>query len=256
MNPVFMVKHLASSFFGIGKPEGKKEISAKSEEGVAGGEKSEKDKKAEEKERKKEEAKQKREEIKKKIGDVAGKVGGFFKNIGKGIKNIGGKIIEKHPAVMASKAIKGAIKDRGGIKNIGKGIGGGLKNIAGKVISKHPAVMAAKAVKGVFTKKKDKGGKSWEEYKNSRGYQQRQEKINAIKGGSNFSPVNEALNSKGLEQFAFYYDDPAAAGTLIMEVPVPVGAGAGAPPSEESTIIAGSGQKAADPFMALYRGDG
>ena len=41
MNPVFMVKHLASSFFGIGKPEGKKEISAKSEEGAAGGEKSE-----------------------------------------------------------------------------------------------------------------------------------------------------------------------------------------------------------------------
>ena len=86
MNPVFMVKHLASSFFGIGKPEGKKEISAKSEEGAAGGEKSEEDQKEAEKERKKEEAKKKREEIKKKIGNVVGKVGGFFKNIGKGIK--------------------------------------------------------------------------------------------------------------------------------------------------------------------------
>jgi hypothetical protein len=64
--------------------------------------------KEEEKEKKKAEAEQKREEIKAKIGDVAGKVGGFFKNIGKGIKDIGGKIVEKHPAVMAAKAVKGA----------------------------------------------------------------------------------------------------------------------------------------------------
>ena len=68
--------------------------------------------KEEEKENKKAEAEQKREEIKAKIGDVAGKVGGFFKNIGKGIKDIGGKIVEKHPAVMASKAVKSAIVDK------------------------------------------------------------------------------------------------------------------------------------------------
>jgi len=68
--------------------------------------------KEEEKEKKKAEAKEKRDEIKAKIGDVAGKVGGFFKNIGKGIKDIGGKIVEKHPVVMASKAVKSAIVDK------------------------------------------------------------------------------------------------------------------------------------------------
>ena len=136
-------------------------------------------------------------------------------------------------------------------------VGKGIKNVGGAIISKHPAVMASKAVGGAFTKKKGKGGKSWEEYKNSPGYQQRQEKINAIKGGSNFSPVNEALNSKGLEQFAFYEDPAAGGGTVIMEVPVPVGAGAGAPPAEESSSIGGgSGGKSSSPFMVLYRGDG
>ena len=255
-NPVFMVKHLASSFFGIGKPEGKKETSAKSEEGAAGGEKSEEDRKAEEKERKKEEAKKNREEIKKKIGNVVGKVGGFFKNFCIGIKSAVGSQINKRKEkakIMKAKASKLKESVGGFFSKVGKGI----KNVGGAIISKHPAVMASKAVGGAFTKKKGKGGKSWEEYKNSRRYQQRQEKINAIKGGSTFSPVNEALNSKGLEQFAFYEDPAAGGGTVIMEVPVPVGAGAGAPPAEESSSIGGgSGGKSSSPFMVLYRGDG
>jgi hypothetical protein len=49
-------------------------------------------------------------------------------------------------------------------------VGKGIKNVGGAIISKHPAVMASKAVGGAFTKKKGKGGKSWEEYKNSRRY--------------------------------------------------------------------------------------
>ena len=137
-------------------------------------------------------------------------------------------------------------------------VGKGIKNVGGAIISKHPAVMASKAVKGAFTKKKGEGGKSWEEYKNSRRYQQRQEKINAIKGGSNFSPVNEALEkSKGLDQFAFYEDPAAGGGTVLVEVPVPVGAGAGAPPTAEGSVpTSQGGGKSASPFMVLYRGDG
>ena len=79
---------------------------------------------------------------------------------------------------------------------------------------------------------------------------------NAIKGGSNFSPVNEALNSKGLEQFAFYEDPAAGGGTVIVEGPVPVGAGGGAPPAEESAPVSQGGGKSASPFATLYRGDG
>ena len=154
---------------------------------------------------------------------------------------------------MSAKDVKfGEVKDKVGgfFSKVGKGI----KNVGGAIISKHPAVMAAKAVGGAFTKKKGKGGKSWEEYKNSRGYQQRQEKINAIKGGSNFSPVNEALNSKGLEQFAFY-EDPENSSIIIKEVPILIGGGGGAA-VEESAPTGQSGGKSLSPFMALYRGDG
>ena len=137
-----------------------------------------------------------------------------------------------------------SIPDGYKLVKIGEDGGGGLKGLFGKD-------------KKDKKDKKGKSGKSWEEYKNSRRYQQRQEKINAIKGGSNFSPVNEALNSKGLEQFAFY-ENPAAGGeTVIMEVPVPVGAGAGAPPTAEGSVpTSQGGGKSSSPFMVLYRGDG
>ena len=121
-NPAFMVKHMASSFFGVGKEEGKKETVAKTppdnlKEGKGGDDlkEAEKQRKAEEKARKKAEAKKKREEIKAKVGEtisnVKDKVGGFFKNIGQGIKDIAGKAVEKHPAVQAGKAIKNALSD-------------------------------------------------------------------------------------------------------------------------------------------------
>ena len=103
----FLAKHIASSFLpGIFPSAGGDPPQPDVES--APPMKSAKAAKEEEKEKKKAEAEQKREEIKAKIGDVAGKVGGFFKNIGKGIKDIGGKIVEKHPAVMAAKAVKGA----------------------------------------------------------------------------------------------------------------------------------------------------
>ena len=105
MNPVFMIKHLKESFFPSKGGAGSPKVTAVSGGGekVGGGEKEAKKKEAQiEKEKK-------MAEMKEKIGDVAGKVGGFFKNIGKGIKNIGGKIIEKHPAVVAAKAVKNAI---------------------------------------------------------------------------------------------------------------------------------------------------
>ena len=105
MNPVFMIKHLKESFFPSKGGAGSPKVTAVSGGGekVGGGEKEAKKKEAQiEKEKK-------MAEMKEKIGDVAGKVGGFFKNIGKGIKNIGGKIIEKHPAVMAAKAVKNAV---------------------------------------------------------------------------------------------------------------------------------------------------
>ena len=63
-NPAFMVKHMASSFFGVGKEEGKKETVAKTppdnlKEGKGGDDlkEAEKQRKAEEKARKKAEAK-------------------------------------------------------------------------------------------------------------------------------------------------------------------------------------------------------
>jgi len=104
MNPVFMIKHLKESFFPSKGGAGSPKVTAVSGGGgkVGGGEKEDKEAAQLEKEKK-------MEEMKEKIGNVAGKVGGFFKNIGKGIKNIGGKIIEKHPAVMAVKAAKNAI---------------------------------------------------------------------------------------------------------------------------------------------------
>ena len=112
MNPAFMINHLKESFFPSKGGAGSPQVSAVSGGGgkVGGGKKKE-DK--EDKEAKKKEAQIEKEkkmaEMKEKIGDVAGKVGGFFKNIGKGIKNIGGKIIKKHPAVMAAKAVKNAV---------------------------------------------------------------------------------------------------------------------------------------------------
>ena len=107
----FLVPHIASSFLpGIFPSAGGDPPQPAVESALPM--KSAKAAKEEEKEKKKAEAKEKRDEIKAKIGDVAGKVGGFFKNIGKGIKDIGGKIVEKHPAVMASKAVKSAIVDK------------------------------------------------------------------------------------------------------------------------------------------------
>ena len=107
----FLVPHIASSFLpGIFPSAGGDPPQPAVESALPM--KSAKAAKEEEKEKKKAEAKEKRDEIKAKIGDVAGKVGGFFKNIGKGIKDIGGKIVEKHPVVMASKAVKSAIVDK------------------------------------------------------------------------------------------------------------------------------------------------
>ena len=108
MNPVFMIKHLKESFFPSKGGAGSPKVTAVSGGGekVGGGEKEDKEAKKKEAQIEKE---KKMAEMKEKIGDVAGKVGGFFKNIGKGIKNIGGKIIEKHPAVMAAKAVKNAV---------------------------------------------------------------------------------------------------------------------------------------------------
>ena len=109
MNPAFMINHLKESFFPSKGGAGSPQVTAVSGGGgkVGGG------KKKEDKEAKKKEAQIEKEkkmaEMKEKIGDVAGKVGGFFKNIGKGIKNIGGKIIEKHPVVMAANAVKNAV---------------------------------------------------------------------------------------------------------------------------------------------------
>ena len=61
----------------------------------------------------KEEAKaKKKEEMKKKIGAVKDKIGGFFSKVGKGLKDIGKKVIEKHPAVVATKAVKNAVADK------------------------------------------------------------------------------------------------------------------------------------------------
>ena len=121
----FLVPHIASSFLpgifpsaGGDPPQPSVESpppmkSYKEEEkGKEEKKKEKEEKKKEEKEKKKAEAEQKREEVKAKIGDVAGKVGGFFKNVGKGIKDIGGKIVEKHPAVMAAKAVKGAFNKK------------------------------------------------------------------------------------------------------------------------------------------------
>ena len=54
----------------------------------------------------------KKEEMKKKIGAVKDKIGGFFSKIGKGLKDIGKKVIEKHPAVVATKAVKNAVADK------------------------------------------------------------------------------------------------------------------------------------------------
>tara|TARA_X000000368_G_scaffold412030_1_gene397776 strand:- start:654 stop:1598 length:945 start_codon:yes stop_codon:yes gene_type:complete len=89
--------------------------------GSGDGEKSEEEKKEEKKkkleEKKKrmeEEKKKKQEEMKAKIGEIKSKVGGFFGKIGEGIKNVGGAIMSKHPAVIASKAIKDKISSSSG----------------------------------------------------------------------------------------------------------------------------------------------
>ena len=50
--------------------------------------------------------------MKKKIGAVKDKIGGFFSKVGKGLKDIGKKVIEKHPAVVATKAVKNAVADK------------------------------------------------------------------------------------------------------------------------------------------------
>jgi hypothetical protein len=233
----FLVPHVANSFLpGTFPASGDSPQPASESEPPM---KSAKEAKEEEKEKKKVEAEQKREEIKAKIGDVAGKVGGFFKNVGKGIKDIGGKLIEKHPAVMAAKSVKGVIEDKGGLKTIGKGIGEGLKDIGGKVISKHPAVMASKAIKGAIQKRGQEGGSS------------------LSPGGATFSPVNEALNSKGLEQFAPYENTDSEVTTVIKEVPILVGGGGASPAENNEPVIAGgSSGEGSNPFASLYRGDG
>ena len=51
--------------------------------------------------------KKNREEMMAKADKVKESVGGFFGKIGKGIKNVGGAIMSKHPAVIASKAVRG-----------------------------------------------------------------------------------------------------------------------------------------------------
>ena len=61
---------------------------------------------------KEEEKARKKEEMKKKIGEVKDKIGGFFSKVGKGLKDIGKKVIEKHPAVIATKAVKNAVADK------------------------------------------------------------------------------------------------------------------------------------------------
>ena len=286
----FLVPHIASSFLpGIFPSAGgdPPQPSAESAPSM----KSAKDVKEKEKEKKKAEAEQKREEIKAKIGGVVGKVGGLFKNIGQGIKDIGGKLIEKHPAVMASKAVKGAIEDRGGLKNIAgkviskhpavmaaraingekfsevkdkvggffKNIGKGIMDIGGKVISKHPAVMAAKAVKGAVTKESDK--------EESPSIIKDMSQSPDLRSGSksSFSDVaagaDKAKNSAGigqLEQFAFYENTDSDVTTIIKEVPILVGGGGGASPAENNkpVMAGGSGGGGSNPFAALYRGDG
>ena len=61
---------------------------------------------------KEEEKARKKEEMKKKIGEVKEKIGGFFSKVGKGLKDLGKKVIEKHPAVVATKAVKNAVADK------------------------------------------------------------------------------------------------------------------------------------------------
>ena len=58
--------------------------------------------------------KEKAEIMKAKVSKVKESVGGFFSKVGKGIKNVGGGIISKHPAVMAAKAVKGAMSKKKG----------------------------------------------------------------------------------------------------------------------------------------------